>query len=162
VSAASALEFEPELGVVAAPGAAHGGKSETGWLAIVAGTGPGVVAGRAVTVGATAAGPVAAADSGADLETVSAPVAWGTLPVGIVPGDSTTPSHCPAADMAVSMPSGAGVVDPVALALVVMEVVLGAGAAFVAAQHKNHFAPDRRADREWGRLAAAVHTEVQG
>lgn len=136
VSAASAFEVEPELGVVAAPQAASGvareGKSETGWLAIVAGTEPGVVAGRVVTaVGATVAGPVAAADSEADLETVSAPVAAATLPVGIVPGDSTMPSHCPAADMAVNMPSGTGVVDPVAL--VVMEAALGVEAAFVAA-----------------------------
>ena len=106
----------------------------------MAGTGPGVVAGRAVTVGGTVAGPVAAADSGADLETVSAPAAGETLPVEIVPGDSTMPSHCPAASMAVSMPSGVGFVDPVAL--VVMEAVPGVEAAFVAAQHKNHFAPD--------------------
>jgi len=142
VSAASAFEFEPELGVVAASGAARGGKSGTGWLAIVAGTGPGVVAGRAVTVGATAAGPVAAAGSGADLATVSAPVAGEALPAGIVPEDSTMPSHCPAADMAASMPSGTGVVDPVAVALVGMGAVLGAEAGVVAAQHKNHFALD--------------------
>lgn len=135
VSAASAFEFEPEPEVVAAPQAASGvareGRSETGWLAIVAGTEPGVVAGRVVTVGATAAGPVAAADSGADLETVSALVAAATLPVGIVPGDSMMPSYCPAADMAANMPSGAEVVDPVAL--VVMGAALEVEAAFVAA-----------------------------
>lgn len=146
VSGASAFEFELELelGVVAAPqvapGAVHEGKSETGWLAIVAGTGPGVVAGRAVTVGATVAEPVAVVDSGADLEAVSALVAWEAPPVEIVPRDSMMPSHCPATNMAVSMPSGVGVVDPVEL--VVMGAVLGIEAAFVAAQHKNHFAPD--------------------
>ena len=130
------FEFEPEPEVVvAAPQAASGvareGKSETGWLAAVAGTEPGVVAGRAVTVGAPVARPVAAADSGADLETVSAQVAAATLHVEIVPGDSKMPSHCPAADMAVYMPSGAGVAGPVAL--VVMEAALGVEAAFVAA-----------------------------
>jgi hypothetical protein len=130
--------FEFELGVVAALHLAHEGKSETGWLAIVAGTGPGVVVGRAVTGDVTAAGPAAAADSEADLETVSAPAAGEALPVEIVPGDSTMPSHCPAVNTAVSMPSG--VVDPVAL--VAMEAVLVVEAAFVAAQHKNHFAPD--------------------
>lgn len=62
---------------------------------------------------------------------MSALVAAATLPVGIVPGDSMMPSYCPAADMAVNMPSGAEVVDPVAL--VVMGAALGVEAAFVAA-----------------------------
>ena len=89
-------------------------------------------------MGATVAGPVAAAGSGADLEKMSVLVAGETLPVGIVPGDSTLPSHCPA-DMA-GMPSGAGVVDPVAL--VAMEAALAVEAAFVDAQHENHFVLD--------------------
>lgn len=127
----------------------------------MSGTGRGFAAGRAVVVGATAVGPGPAAGPGADpdLEMVSAPTAGERLLVVIASEDSTMPASC-LADMAARTPSGAGVVEFVAL--VVMEAALEVEVAFgVAAQHKRHSAQDRRAGPEWGHLVVTVRMQLQ-
>jgi hypothetical protein len=128
----------------------------------VSGTGRGFAAGRAVVVGVTAVGPGPAAGPGADpdLEMVSAPAAGEPLLVVIASEDSTMAASCPVADMAARTPSGAGVVEFVAL--VVMEAALEVEVAFgVAAQHKRHSAQDRRAGPEWGHLVVTVRMQLQ-
>jgi hypothetical protein len=83
----------------------------------------------------------AGSGSGADQEAEFVPVEREPLPVGAVPGDSAMPSICPAPNMAASMPSGSGVVGPVAL--VVKEVVLGVDVAIgVALPRKRYQCPN--------------------
>jgi hypothetical protein len=102
-----------------------------------------------------AAGP--GAGPGADPGFELVPAAGVPLPVGAAPaGDSTTPSNCPALDMAARTPLAAGVVEPAAL--VETEAVLGVG---VALPHKRHFGPGWREDRQWDHLVAAVYTQPE-